>query len=66
MAHRARLIGCVLALLAPWLQAQETYGKADDPVVAEVHGMQIRTSDGDAKDKAIDTPWWRMDGQSGE
>jgi hypothetical protein len=47
LAHRVVLIGCVLVLLAPWAQAQETYGEADDPVVAEVHGMQIRTRDGE-------------------
>ena len=41
-------VGCFLLLL-PWAQsqAQETYGKSDDPVAAEARGVQIRTSNPD-------------------
>ena len=36
-------IGCLLLLLAPFAQAQEDYGKSDDPVAAEALGIEIRT-----------------------
>ncbi|MEN8207065.1 MAG: hypothetical protein ABFS24_13790 [Pseudomonadota bacterium] len=36
--------GCLLLLLAPFLQAQETYGKPEDPVAAEALDVQIRTN----------------------
>jgi hypothetical protein len=41
-----KCISCALILFASSTQAQtqDSYGKADDPVVAEVRGMQIRTS----------------------
>lgn len=35
--------GCLLLLLTPFSQAQEAYGKSEDPVVAEALGVQIRT-----------------------
>lgn len=36
-------IGCLFLLLAPFSQAQEGYGKSEDPVAAEALGVEIRT-----------------------
>jgi hypothetical protein len=41
------LTGCLLLLLVPLAQAQETYGKSDAPVVAEARGVEIRTNNPD-------------------
>ena len=35
--------GCLLLFLAPFSQAQQTYGKSDDPVAAEAMDVVIRT-----------------------
>lgn len=48
-------VGCALAFFTPWSQAQETYGKAEDPVVAEVHGVRIKTTDGEEMTYVIQT-----------
>jgi hypothetical protein len=37
-------IACMLLMLTPVSQAQQGYGKPEDPVAAEVLGMEIRTS----------------------
>ena len=43
----SRWITCLLLLLAPLSQAQENYGKSEDPVAAEALGVQIRTRNPD-------------------
>lgn len=50
----AWLYGCLLLLLVPFSQAQESYGKSDDPIAAEVMGIEVRTSNPGEMTYAID------------
>ena len=64
-SHLSRWIACLLLLLTPLSQAQENYGKSEDPVAAEALGIQIRTRDPDEMAYVINTPWWMREPQRG-